>query len=149
MFFVVDNTPPNVVALTQVDVNLANGLGELWPSEVEVSSFDICSDIVASLLVSPSLGDGQTAPPAGSMDGDGAEFTCADLDGASDATVDVDYWLQDGAGNWSFVTIIVNIDDSQNFCNAAPTATVAGTIMTEELQTVGGCLLYTSDAADE
>jgi len=63
LFFVVDNTPPNIVALTQTDVNLANGLGEVWPSEVEVSSFDICSGIVASLLVSPSLGDGQTAPP--------------------------------------------------------------------------------------
>ena len=148
LFFVVDNTPPNIVALTQVDVNLANGLGELWPSEVEISSFDICSDIVASLLVSPSLGDGQTAPPAGSMDGDGASYTCADLNGASDAAVPVDYWLQDGAGNWSFVTIIVNIDDSQNFCTSgAATATVSGTVATEENEMVDNTTISVDGSA--
>jgi|GEM_PF-5050215 len=137
LFYVVDNTPPNIVALTQTDVNLANGQGIIWSVELEISSFDVCSDTVQSLIQKPSLGDGQSTPPASA--GISAIFTCDDLSaGASDGVVPVDYWLQDGAGNWSYVTVIVNVDDSQGFCNAAPTASVAGTIMTEELETVGG-----------
>jgi len=139
LIFVEDNTGPSFSVITQTDVNLSGGQGELWPDEVELSIDDDCSDINATLIVRTG-GDGQTEPPAGSMDGDGLFFDCDDLTaGASDGTVLIDFWAQDGSGNWSYVTILVNVDDSQGNCApVAPTASVAGTIMTEELETVGG-----------
>ena len=146
LFYVVDNTPPNIVALTQTDVNLANGQGIIWSVELEISSFDVCSDTVQSLIQKPSLGDGQSTPPASA--GISAVFTCDDLSaGASDGIVPVDYWLQDGAGNWSYVTVIVNVDDSQGFCNEPFTATVAGTIATEENEMVDNTTISVDGSA--
>jgi len=147
LFFVVDNTPPNIVALTQTDLNLANGQGVIWSVELEISSFDICSDTIQSLIQKPSMGNGQSTPPATA--GVSAVFTCADLPGgASDALIPVDYWLQDGAGNWSYVTVIVNVDDSQGFCNnGVATASIAGTIATEENELVDNATISVDGSA--
>ena len=131
IFYVVDNAAPNLVVITSTDVSLVaqvggGGSAELWASELDLSSFDVCSGPVELRIQNPSLGLGQTSPPASAASG--TTFDCDDM-----PFVNIDLWGRDQAGNWTYVIVQVVVEDNNGtVCSGGATASISGAIVTEQ-----------------
>ncbi len=123
-------------------VNLLNGLAiEMGTStQIELSatvwdnpaspSNDNCG-INQWLIYSPSLGPGQTSPP---VEADTSWFfDCDDI-----GTQNVDIWVEDINGNWSFVSSYVLIQDNDfpPDCPVVEFMTISGILETEEFDLI-------------
>ena len=127
---VVDSLNPVVKAIDGHAINL-NDVSEsatMLAAKIDGGTFDSCGSIVQRLLVFPSLGTGQTAPPAGATDQ--VTFTCANTSNHP-ATVQVDFWALDAAGNWDYVTTNIIVQDNSSTCTTAPSANIAGQVENE------------------
>lgn len=131
LFYVADNAGPNIVALTSTSVTMVPQIGgggnaELWATELDLSSFDNCNGPVTLSIQNPSLGLGQTSPPASISAG--ATFDCDDV-----PFVNIDLWAEDAAGNYSYVIVQVIVEDPGGIIGCGPpTVDIFGVIGTEE-----------------
>ena len=106
---------PTPVCLDGIALNLTeNQSVELWASDLNQSSFDNCTP-TSQLSISFS------SDPTDNL----ITFTCDDL-----GDVEVDMWITDLAGNQSFCTATVTIQDNQGACSTQPPG-IQGKIATE------------------
>ncbi len=127
---VVDSLNPVAKAIDGHAINL-NDVSEsatMLAAKIDGGTFDSCGSIVQRLLVYPSLGSGQISPPIGATDQ--VTFTCANTSNHP-ATVQVDFWAQDAAGNWDYVTTNVIVQDNSSTCTTGPSANIAGQVENE------------------
>jgi len=107
---VVDGQPPGPVCLNGVSLSLmANGMVELWASDIEQgSSIDACTDYShLSFRLGLEPQPGQTTPPA-------EDFLVFDCD---DVGVNViALWAGDAAGNWDYCLTYAVVQDNQGIC---------------------------------
>lgn len=107
---------PTAVCLDGISINIANGGSvELWASDINQSSSDNCTtqdDLQLSF----------SADPANTV----LVFTCEDV-----GDQPVELWVTDQAGNQSFCSTSVDIQDNQGSCGNMLVGPFTGQIITE------------------
>ena len=137
LFYVIDDTPPYIDAITSTDINLvptwpAGGQGLLWVGPLDLGTTDDCSNPVEIRVQKPSLGLGQTSPPITATTAPSIEFDCDDM-----PFTNIDYWARDNAGNWGYVIIQVVVEDNGGLaCGNNTSAVVNGAIADEQNESV-------------
>jgi subtilisin-like proprotein convertase family protein len=121
-FMVADKTGPYMFLASDYITQLNNnGVSIIWATEFEGSYSDECSgECYDFRLRVPSAGPGQTAPPTATSH----TFTAA-------GTYTVDWWIKDCAGNWSYVTGTIVVQDNGPVNNA-----ISGAIANEDTESV-------------
>ncbi len=106
----------------------SRGWVTVWASDFNCKISDCNPDGIVQTLRFPSLGIGQSSPPADTTFG--WPFNC----GTSGEQVG-DLWVRDGSGNWDYVRVTVNIQDNMEVCPdgllPSRVGMVSGTIQNE------------------
>jgi hypothetical protein len=139
---VVDGQSPGPVCLNGVSLSLmANGMVELWASDIEQgSSFDACTDyshLKFRLGLEPQ--PGQTTPPAD-------DFLVFDCDDVGSNVIAL--WVGDASGNWAYCLTYAQVQDNQGVCpgvigGADSTFIISGLVADEWGNRIEGVNLYT------
>ncbi len=110
------------------DANSPNrGWVTVWASDFNCKIEDCNNDGIVQTLRFPSLGIGQTSPPADTTFG--WTFNCSTVGEQVG-----DLWVRDGSGNWDYVRVTVNIQDNMGVCPTGQESLngmVSGTIQNE------------------
>jgi hypothetical protein len=91
-----------------------------------------CTPTVKAKIVRTSLDKVASAADALALN-DTIQATCNDRGG-----IDARVYLIDGAGNYNFCAIVIDVDDNVNICGNSGSAAVAGAIQTETKTSVEG-----------
>jgi subtilisin-like proprotein convertase family protein len=118
-FTVADQTAPYVFYASDYVTTLNNnGVSIVWATEFQGNYGDECSGQCFDFRIRvPSAGPGQTAPPTAISH----TFTTV-------GTFTADWWIKDCAGNWTYVTGTIVVQDGTG---NNPTAKISGDITTE------------------
>jgi Secretion system C-terminal sorting domain/Dockerin type I domain/PKD-like domain len=128
---------PNLI----LTANNTAGFAQVWATDVLASPlFDNCTAqaYLNSKLVIRRIDDNMhgahSAYPllATDYDGRSVSFSCTDYRNAPNHTIDVELWTKDEAGNASFCTAHIRIQDNGNICNPSIQAAVSGAVQTEQ-----------------
>ena len=123
-----DNKAPNAACVNlTAGVMSSNGELQLWVADFNASSSDNCTapeDLILSF--EPNSIESFI------------NFDCSDIPNGIQETVAVDIWVTDEAGNQSFCTAMIELQDNNNACpdNTSMRAAIGGTIMTEQVEPV-------------
>ena len=148
LFYVVDNSAPNLVIITSTDVSLVGSGGtgdawaQLWASELDLSSFDQCSGPVELVIERPpfAVPANPTSPPASATAG--VTFDCDDM-----PFINIRVWGKDQAGNWAHVTVQVVVEDPSNACEITTAALISGVITDEANEAVESVIVSVDGTA--
>ena len=125
----VDTSPPTIDAFSSITITMSCPFDvELLASDVNVNATDACSSNLEYLIQKPSLLLGQMSPPTSATSS--ALFDVCDMPFAN-----VDIWVGDGYGNWSYNIVQVIIEsDMQTSCDCF--TTLFGTVKSEENEAI-------------
>jgi hypothetical protein len=144
LFSVVDCKAPTpicinglTITLMPVDTNndgiIDGGMMAVWASDYIASDITDCTPPITYSI--------RRVGQAPDITRSGAEFTCADYDPADGTTgtshvIYIDAW--DGAGNRDFCETYVLVQDQSGVCAGPLTASIAGTLRTEQSEPIQG-----------
>ena len=130
MFEVKDCKPPTLVCYNGLSTNImVTGMAPIWASDFLQYGDDNCTPAGKLKYSIRKAGTGTGFPVDGQGNPiTGLTFSCQELGDQS-----VELWAMDLAGNASYCTTFINVQDNDGVCTQGDKVTVAG-----------ACLLYTS-----
>lgn len=141
-FVVKDCQKPAIVCIKGLSANIVsiNGI-QLWAADFLKSVEDNCTPAAKIKVGLRKAGSGMGFPtnPDGTPQ-TSVLFTCNDI-----GLQPVELWAMDAAGNMDFCATDVLVQDNTNNCN--PPSVVAGGLMTEKNEGVGGALVQLNGTA--
>jgi len=116
-----DGKAPQAICLQGLHVSLGQMQGmepmaEVWASEFDGGSFDNCT-ATEDLIISFSATD---------LDSTNMVVTCDDF---KSGPLSVDLWITDEAGNQSYCTAFLDVQDNANLCPICRTVKVTGKVL--------------------
>lgn len=128
-----------------INLSTATNSALVQASKLNAGSFDSCGTIAQEIIAVPSGGPNQTTPPVSATSS--FTFDCTNTGPFYPDTIPVDYWVQDLAGNWDYVTTSIIVQDNNQVCSGpAPSANVEGFIENELGASLGGVKVAVGDA---
>jgi len=134
-FTIVDAKNPTPYCLSSISTAVmnSNGMVELWASDFDFGSFDNCTDS-EDLLFSFSS----------DVDSTNIVLTCNDIPNGMDATIELQIWVTDEAGNQDYCEVTIELqDNNSDICddNDSPLVDISGTIRTEDNRMVKNAMI--------